>query len=121
MMQDSPWRAEIIVCLALLVPIVPFVLFGEQSESDYQARKFAMLQGGSRNEVIFRQGDWKLIINSNHELSKFEPVALFNLKDNISELEKLNLIQSKQHEKRVTQMFQQYMETRNSLQPTVSS
>jgi arylsulfatase A-like enzyme len=95
-----------------------FPLLQSENAHRYQARTFAMLQGGSRNEVIYRQGDWKLIINSNHKLSKFEPVALFNLKDNISELEKDNLIDSVLHQKRVSLMFQQYMKTRGSLQAT---
>ncbi len=33
MTRDSPWRAVFIVFVALLVPVVPFVLFGEHSET----------------------------------------------------------------------------------------
>jgi len=84
------------------------------NKKGYQSRKIALLQGGSRNELIFREGPWKLIIDSDNKLSKFEPTGLFNLDDNIKELESKNYIKSSQHQDRVKKMLARYFEIRNS-------
>jgi hypothetical protein len=72
-----------------------------------------MLQGGSKNQLILRQGPWKLIIQSNHKLTKFEPTALFNLEENPTEEETRNLIDDPEHQERAQRMYDHYFEVRN--------
>lgn len=87
--------------------------------AEFKSREYLMLQGGSRNEIIYRQGDWKLIIQSDKTLSKFEPVALFNLTDNITEKEGDNLIYHPQHKKRVAELLGRYLDIRQTRVPTI--
>ncbi|MGJ8724163.1 MAG: sulfatase family protein [Roseibacillus sp.] len=89
-----------------------------KGKSKNTGRKEVLLQGGSKNELIFRQGQWKLIIQSNHKLSKFEPTGLFNLSDNVKELEKDNLIQSPEYQSRVQTMLTRYLDLRKTKAPT---
>ena len=89
------------------------------NESNYQPRSYAMLQGGSRNELIYRYEQWKLIIQSDHKLSKFEPVALFDLETNLYEKEPKNLIKQAKYEELVDTMLARYLSIRESGQSTV--
>lgn len=84
----------------------------------YKKREYFMLQSGSHNDLIYREGDWKLIIKSDHTLSKMEPIALFNVSENPRELEKGNLIHSKHHKEHVLSLFDRYKDIRSSGQPT---
>ncbi|MER2493782.1 sulfatase family protein [Catenovulum sediminis] len=85
-------------------------------EGEFHSRKQMFLQGGSFTQAIYIKGDWKLIIQSNRERTKFEPIALFNLKTNIRELEAQNLI--KQQQARVQAMLKEYLSIRNAGIPT---
>ena len=57
-----------------------------RGDEGFSSRQQVLLQSGSKNELIYRDGPWKLIIQSNNKLTKFEPVALFNLAENPDEL-----------------------------------
>ncbi|MEP1448965.1 MAG: arylsulfatase [Paraglaciecola sp.] len=91
------------------------------SNESWQARDFMMLQGGSKNELIYREGDWKLIIQSDHQISKFEPIALFNLGSNRQERETKNLLKFSKHQDRITEMLKRYKQIRLSGVTTVNS
>ncbi|ABG39357.1 sulfatase [Paraglaciecola sp. T6c] len=86
-----------------------------------QERHFMMLQGGSNNELIYRQGEWKLIMQSDHKLSKIEPIALFNLHSNHQERESKNLLKSPEHQSRIKSMLADYKQIRQSGIATVSA
>lgn len=92
-----------------------------EGDSSPDSRKELMLQAGSRNELMFRQGDWKLIIQSNHHLTKWEPIALFNLSTNPKEKEAENLIHNPRYTERVESMMARYREIRNSGDRTAPS
>ena len=83
-------------------------------QEGYKSRQYLMLQSGSKTEAIFREGDWKLIMKSNHKATKFEPIALFNLKENLAEAESQNLLNKKAYQSKVAQMHQRYLAIRNS-------
>lgn len=90
------------------------------AQKGFKAREYMMLQGGSRNELIYREQDWKLIINSSSAVDKFEPVALFNLADNIGENEHQNRINEALYQQKVASMLSRYLSIRNSAMPTVN-
>ena len=85
-----------------------------QNDEEFEVREEIMLQGGSRHELIYRRGPWKLIIQSNHKLTKWEPIALFDLSSNPEEREALNLISLPEHAERAETMFKRYREIRDS-------
>ena len=85
-----------------------------KQETSFQPREEVFLQGGSYHQLIYRQGPWKLIIQSNHKLTKWEPTALFDLSSNPGELEEENLISQPEHASRVTAMLERYREIRDS-------
>ncbi|MEM9417668.1 MAG: arylsulfatase [Planctomycetota bacterium] len=87
------------------------VLLGE-AEDDLD--RFLPLQGGSNHELINRRGPWKLIIDSNHPQTEFKKVALFNLYDNPLELEEKNLLTHPDHAERVKEMYDEFMQWRDS-------
>lgn len=87
-------------------------------KSGFNPREYLMMQAGSKREVMLREGDWKLIMTSNREATVFKPVALFNLKDNLLEVESQNFINKIAYKKRVKQMFERYKSIRSSGQAT---
>lgn len=80
--------------------------------ADFEARTELMQQSGSQNEVMLRQGPWKLIVQSNHALTKWEPFALFNLDENPAEDDSGNLIDHPDHRARAAAMMARYLEIR---------
>ncbi len=88
--------------------ILPVLL----GEDDYNPRKFLISQSGATFEVMFREDGWKLIVQCNHELTKWEPIALFNLNDNTAENEKENLIHHPEYQEKVKHLFNRYKEVR---------
>ena len=80
----------------------------------FQGREEILLQGGSHHELIFRQGSWKLIIQSNHPITKWEPLALYDLSSNPTEREEQNLISRPEQANRVKAMMNRYREIRAS-------
>lgn len=87
-------------------------------QSGFKPRQYLMLQAGSRHETVFREGDWKLIMKSNRKAVKFEPIALFNLNDNLTEQESANLLNATEYKSRVEKMHAKYLKIRNSGQAT---
>jgi arylsulfatase A-like enzyme len=64
---------------------------------DYRKRPFILMQAGSKCEVIYRKGSWKLIMQSDWGSSKFEPRALFDLEKTPKEQPKHNLINNPEY------------------------
>lgn len=84
----------------------------------FKSRQYMMLQGGSNQEVIFVEGSWKLIMQSDHELSSFIPIALFDLSDNLEELESKNLVYKPGFKHKVQKMRAKYLSIRESGEAT---
>ncbi|TWT54939.1 Arylsulfatase precursor [Rubripirellula amarantea] len=80
----------------------------------FQPREYLMMQAGSQNEVMFRKDGWKLILKSDHKVSKFEPIALFNLNDNPTENEAENKVDDPAQADRVKRLREEYLRIRNS-------
>jgi len=87
----------------------------------FRQREFMMQQAGSKKEVFYRKGPWKLIMKSNVKMTKFEPRALYNLKDNPKEKYRGNMVRSQAHKERVDQMLEEYLEILKSRRRTVPS
>lgn len=87
------------------------ILLGEKK---YNTRDFLIWQAGAGFQAMYREGSWKLIIQSSHQLDKWEPVALFDLESNLKEDEKQNKINNPEYEWKVKELFAKYMETRKS-------
>lgn len=83
-------------------------------QGKFHAREYLMMQAGSKHEVMFRQGDWKLILQSDQNVSKFAPIALFNLTDNPAESEGQNKVNDPAHAGRVKSMRETYIRIRTS-------
>ncbi|MGJ8640983.1 MAG: sulfatase family protein [Opitutaceae bacterium] len=90
--------------------ILPILL----GDKNYNSRDSLVMQAGASFEVMYRVGDWKLIIQSNHKLDKWEPIALFNLKSNTSENESKNLLNHPEYKSRAQKMYRDYMRIRES-------
>ncbi len=85
------------------------VLLGEKK---IYKRDYLIWQAGATTEVMYRDGAWKLIIQSNHQLTKWEPIALFNIAENPAENEDQNLIKNPEYRDKVQAMFKRYMQIR---------
>lgn len=85
----------------------------------YHRREYLMLQAGSQHQVMFRKDGWKLIMQSDHKLTKFEPTALFNLSSNPDEKESENFVKDVEQQGRISAMRQQYLQIRRSEERTV--
>jgi len=88
-------------------------------DTDHEPRTEMMQQGGSSPEIMFRDGPWKLIIQSSvghNALVKADTsaVALFNLDDNPNETESFNFISVPAYASRVTTMYDRYWEIREA-------
>lgn len=84
----------------------------------YTPRDYVIQQAGANCEVMLRQWPWKLIIQSDHKLSKWEPKALYNLEDNPYEKQSGNFIKNPEYKGKVNQMLKDYLEIRTSGAPT---
>ena len=83
-------------------------------KGEFVQRGSLLLQAGSRQQVILRDGDWKLIMQSDRQTTKWDPIALFNLAENPSESEGENLVNDKDHTQRVASMREAYLAIRQS-------
>ena len=88
-------------------------------DTDHEPRTEMMQQGGSSPEIMFRDGPWKLIIQSSvgHNAlvkANTNAVALFNLDDNPNETESSNFINDPAYASRVTAMYNRYWEIREA-------
>lgn len=78
-------------------------------------RNFIMLQSGTQRQLIIIEDDWKLIIQVDKKDKSDRtrtPLALFNLKQNPSELESGNLINNPNQQEKIKRLFKKYNETR---------
>jgi arylsulfatase A-like enzyme len=85
-----------------------------RGKQDFQPRNEIMQQAGAQCELMFRQGNWKLLMQSDYKLSKMEPFALFNLADNPNEDEACNLIKEPKYANLVEALYTRYKTVRNS-------
>lgn len=88
-------------------------------DTDHEPRTEMMQQGGSTPEIMFRDGPWKLIIESSvghNSLVQADttPVALFNLDDNPNETESSNFINDSAYASRVSSMYGRYWAIREA-------
>ncbi|WP_297086545.1 arylsulfatase [uncultured Draconibacterium sp.] len=86
-------------------------------------RDFVMLQSGTQKQLIIIENEWKLIIqvDRNDKTDKTrKPIALFNLKENPSELENGNKINDPGQQERIEHLFNKYNTTRERLVRTGS-
>jgi arylsulfatase A-like enzyme len=86
-------------------------------DTNYEPRSEMVQQAGSQNQLMLRQGPWKLIILSteNHNfLTQADTTAseLYNLDDDPGETS--NLINNAAHANRATSMYNRYWEIRNA-------
>jgi hypothetical protein len=89
-------------------------------DTDYEPRTEMMQQGGSDPKIMFRDGPWKLIMQSSvghNDLVKVDTsaVALFNLDDNPNETESSNFINDPAYASRVITMYDRYWEIREAI------
>jgi arylsulfatase A len=87
--------------------------------TSYEPRAEMLQQGGSGNELMLRQGPWKLIIEStaSHNVliqADTTAWALFNLDENPTENAAANLFNEPVYASRVTSMYARYWEIRES-------
>jgi arylsulfatase A-like enzyme len=66
----------------------------------------------SKTGQVVRENGWKLILQIDHQVSKFEPIALFNLNDNPTEREEENKIHDPENAERVKRMRDRYIRIR---------
>ena len=85
------------------------------------ARPDLLLQGGSRNELIYRRGHWKLVIQSNGLLTKWEPSALYDLAEHPTEPPERNRVHDPEQAERVVEMMTRYRERRDAPRTTPPS
>jgi hypothetical protein len=88
-------------------------------DTDHEPRTEMMQQGGSAPEIMFRDGPWKLIMESSigHNAlvqADTTAVALFNLDENPNETESSNLINAPVYASRVTSMYDRYWAIREA-------
>jgi arylsulfatase A-like enzyme len=79
-----------------------------------KGRELELYQAGVVKNYMFRKGDWKLIIESDDKGNVFEPVALFNLKENLAEDENYNLVNDPSQQDRIQEMYSEYVNYRTS-------
>ncbi|NIJ44850.1 arylsulfatase A-like enzyme [Wenyingzhuangia heitensis] len=89
-----------------------------------KAHTYLMHQSAGGPTFAIRDGDWKLILKSDikkkvNKLGNLTHVALFNLKDNLSEDEAKNLINNSKYAKRIAEMKTTYIELRKTGRSTV--
>jgi arylsulfatase A-like enzyme len=95
--------------------ILPLLL----DEPGAKGRETEFYQGGSGlKNYVFRQGDWKLIIEGDQQGNVYEPIALFNLEDNPFEEETGNMINDPEQQERIQTMETRYKDYRNTLERT---
>ncbi len=85
----------------------------------FQPREYWANQAGAKNEVMYRKYGWKLIIQSNHKRSSFEPVALYNIEKDPRE--KKNQFTNPEFKPLIKTMYDEYMQLLKDQRPTAPS
>jgi hypothetical protein len=88
------------------------------SEGTFRQRDYIVQQAGSKKELMYRKWPWKLIIQSNQQLTTFDAIALYDLQDNPFEKQAGNLVSDPQHKSRVDEMLREHLEILRSRQRT---
>ncbi len=83
----------------------------------FKPREFWVNQAGANQELMLRRMPWKIVIQSNFPRTRFEPKALYNLKQDSHEDH--NLANNPEYQEIVDQMFAEYMDIVKSGRPTV--
>lgn len=91
-----------------------------KGDAGFEGREELLLQGGNRHEIIYRQGNWKLIIQSDAALTQWDPMALYDLENNPHELKDANLLEYPEHAGRVKAMLERCRELRGASEPPAS-
>ena len=86
-------------------------------EGSFQPREYFVNQAGSKQELMIREGAWKLVIQSNFKRTQFEPIALYNLKNDPHESS--NQLEASEFKEVASRMFDKYMDIVKSGRPTV--
>lgn len=125
-LANQPLDRKIVKDAANLLPV-----FATTNKENIHA--YLMHQSGAGPSYALREGDWKLIMRAKDAVKKkgknknviavgvndIEPIALFNLKDNLFEVESQNLVNNAEYKDRVNAMFLKYVELRASGASTV--
>lgn len=82
-------------------------------QKDFKIREEVMLQAGSNCEVMLRQGKWKLILQSDWNMSKWEPIGLYNLEADLIESPYTNLVKDSAYAQQLKTMVEHYHAVRN--------
>lgn len=85
-------------------------------EGRFLRREFFLQQAGSEYEMMFRRMPWKLVIQSNHLRTKYEPKALYNLKDDPEESR--DYLQNLEFRPVVERLLAEHMAVMKSGRPT---
>jgi arylsulfatase A-like enzyme len=81
-------------------------------QPDATFRDFLLIQGGTDRKVIYRDGDWKLIMQYDFKTGEITPLSLFNLRKNVKESPAGDLIDSPGQKSRVGRMLARYTSIR---------
>ncbi|WP_273444144.1 sulfatase family protein [Neolewinella agarilytica] len=87
-------------------------------ENTANKRNYLLQQGGTTKEVIYREGDWKLIMQFDPKTSTVTPKSLFNLTTDPEEQPGSNQIDLPEQKERLTRMLAQYENIRFQKLPT---
>ncbi|MBB4080524.1 arylsulfatase A-like enzyme [Lewinella aquimaris] len=82
-------------------------------QPDASRRDHLLLQSGTDRRVIYRDGNWKLIMHLAKDDS-LSPVSLFDLADNPAEDQDRDLINAPDQQERITTMLTRYTAQRSS-------
>ena len=85
----------------------------------FRPRASLCLQAGSQYELMYREGPWKIIIESDFQTTKQELAGLYNLEMNPTEKDSLNLLDDPAHRDRAQAMHRRYRKIRESGERTV--
>ena len=78
-----------------------------------KGRESFWIQGGTAKKAAYRKGNMKLIIQLHHkDINISNPVALFNLEDNPSEIESKNLIKQEKYQRLIQEMLEEFIQIR---------
>lgn len=90
-----------------------------KGDRSFKGRETLLLQSGTPNQLIYREGNWKLMIQTDHKFTKWDIMALFNLEDNAVEDEARNLWNDPEYRDRAEAMYERYRAIRDSKKRSV--
>lgn len=76
----------------------------------FDGREYLMQQAGNQQDVMFREGAWKLIIDTDFKLKKRVNIALYDLEGDPKE--RKNLISSAKYQDKIKSMSERYWSIR---------